>query len=394
VCYPNCNCASVAYLEASGDCWVADEINFKDISPRAGCSVPTAAQIARGLPVPPVRLLQIMSPDDWEAFTEEYLSFYKTNGTYDAIRRFSGPGDLGLDVIAFTASRAGFGQPWDSFQCKHYDHALEPGDVYAEVGKIIYHSFQKIPPFNQTCRKPRRHVFVTPQGVGITVGRWLRDSDRFKQAIREKWATHCVPGIGKGIEAPLKGELLKYFDDFEFGIFEDRTGIELIEVHEKTIFHAPRFGGGFPERGQPPVPPPEPAPSESVYLRKILNAYADDIGQAIVAAGDLVGRADLKTHYERQRVLFYSAESLRNFARDRTPPLTFDSLQEDVYHGVIDIHERNHKTGLERLRATVSAAGALDVGGNALASVTRVPDKQGICHQLANDDQLTWTRRP
>jgi hypothetical protein len=27
-----------------------------------------------------------------------------------------------------------------------------------------------------------------------------------------------------------------------------------------------------------------------------------------------------------------------------------------------------------------------------LVSVTRVPDKQGICHQLANDDRLTWTK--
>jgi len=388
----NCICAFASVIEPYV-LGMNEDMELKDIAPKAVCSVPTAAQIARGIPVPPVRLLQIMSPEDWEAFTEEYLSFYRSEGAYEAIRRLSGAGDLGLDVIAFTVSKAGFAEPWDSFQCKHYDHALEPGDVYPEVGKIIYHSFQKTPPFNQTCRVPRRHVFVAPQGVGITVGRWLRDPTRFKDVVREKWETHIAPRIGQGIAAPLAGELLHYFDDFDFGIFEDRSGVELIEVHEKTIFHAARFGGGFPERGPSPVPPPVPTSSESVYLRKILDAYADDMGKPIAAPGDLTPHIALKTHFDRQRVLFYSAEALRNFARDRTPPLTFDSLQDDVYHGVIDVHERDHQNGLARLRATISTAGAIDVGGNALATVTRVPDKQGICHQLANDDRLTWTRK-
>ena len=88
--------------------------------------------------------------------------------------------------------------------------------------------------------------------------------------------------------------------------------------------------------------------------------------------------------------LFYSAEALRNFARDRTPLGTFDSLQEDIFHGVIDVCEVSYASGLERLRATITTAAIIDVGGNALFGVTRVADKQGVCHQLANDDRLTW----
>ena len=109
---------------------------------------------------------------------------------------------------------------------------------------------------------------------------------------------------------------------------------------------------------------------------------------------ELAPPSELEGHYNRQRVLFYSAESLRNFARDRTLPRTFDSLQEDVYNGVIDICEAAHFDALERLRKAVSAAGQLDVSGNALVGVTKVADKQGICHQLANDDRLTWTEQP
>ena len=334
-----------------------------------------------------------MSPDEWEGFTEEWLSFHKTKGTYQSIKRFSGPGDLGLDVIAFTTAD-GFAKPWDSYQCKHYDHALMPTDVYGEIGKIIYHSFQRTPPFNQACRVPRRHVFIAPYGVGIMLGRLLRDPNRLKEEARAKWQSHCAPAIGAGIEAPLTGELLAYFDSFSFSIFDDRTAVELVEEHAQTGFHAPRFGGGLPPRGEPDAPPSEPTEAESLYLRKLLDAYGDHLGKPMTDREELVPHPDLEGHYKRQRVLFYSAESLRNFARDRTPPRTFDSLQDDVYNGVIDICEASHADALERLRKTVTTAGQLNVSGNALVGVTKVADKQGICHQLANDDRLTWTKQP
>ncbi|MGA3086755.1 MAG: ABC-three component system protein [Thermodesulfobacteriota bacterium] len=361
--------------------------DFPNIVPKA--AIPTAAQIARGIPIPPVRLLQTMSPDDWECFTEEWLSFHKMNATYFSITRYSGPGDLGLDVVAFT-SEAYFKQPWDSYQCKHYDHSLRPNDVYGEVGKIIYHSFQCTPPFDQTCRVPRRHLFISPHGVGITVGRFFKDPKRFKEEVRKNWEIHCVPKIGRNIKAPLEGAFLEYFEGFDFSIFGDRTTVELIEEHAQTIFHAPRFGGGFPPRGEPDTPPSEPTEAESLYLRKLFDAYGDHLGQAVTTKNDL-GR-DLEDHYNRQRVLFYSAESLRNFARDRTPPRTFDTLQDDIYNGVVDVCDAAYVDALERLRVTISTAAQVDVSGNALVSVTKVADKQGICHQLANDERLTWKK--
>jgi hypothetical protein len=363
--------------------------DFENIEPKAASVVPTAAQLAGGNPIPPVRLLQVMSSNDWEGFIEEWLTFHKGKGTYHSVRRYSGPGDLGLDVVGFT-SDVGFEEPWDSYQCKQYDHALRPGDVYGEVGKIIYHSFQRTPPFNQTCSVPRRHVFVAPFGVGITVGRWLKDPNRFKDVVREKWETHCVPQIGTDIDAPLEGALLEYFERFDFSIFEDRTAVELIEEHALTVFHATRFGGGLPPRGQPDAPPSEPTEAESLYLQKLFDAYGDRLGQAVKTKTDL--GAELEQHYNRQRVLFYSAESLRNFARDRTPPNTFDGLQDDVYNGVVDVCEAIYKDALERLATTISTAGQVDVSGNALVGVTRVADKQGICHQLANDERLTWKK--
>jgi hypothetical protein len=368
------------------------EAEFEDLEPKAAATVPTAAQVAGGIPIPPVRLLQVLSPNDWEWFTEEWLTYHKNKGSYHSIKRYTGPSDLGLDVVAFSSGK-GFAEPWDSYQCKHYDHPLEPNDIIGEVGKIIYHSFKRTPPFNQACRTPRRHVFIPPRGVGIKVGRFLKDPSRFKEEIRAKWESHCVPKIGAKIQAPLEGDLLEYFNNFDFSIFEDRSAVELIEEHSQTVFYAARFGGGFPPRDQAEAPPPEPAEAESLYLRKLLDAYADHLHHPVAEKSVLESYPHLTEHYNRQRVLFYSAESLRNFARDRTPPQTFASLQDDVYHGVIDVCEATHADALERLRATIIRAGAIDVSGNALVSVARVGDKQGVCHQLANDDRLTWKKK-
>lgn len=372
---------------------MSDAFKLDEIAPKAASQVPTAMQTSAGIPIPPVRLIQVMSPDEWEEFTVEWLTFHKNQGTYASIQRSTGSGDLGLDVIGFTAAE-GFAKPWDSYQCKHYDHPLTPSDIYGEFGKIIYHSYQRTPPFNQVCRAPRRHVFVAPRGVGITLGRLLKDPQRLKEEVRVRWESHCVPAIGTGIKAPLESELLAYFNAFPFSIFEDRTAVELVEEHAQTVFYAPRFGGGLPPREDSDTPPTEPTEVESLYLRKLLEAYSSHLGKPVAEREELASHPELVGHFDRQRVLFYSAESLRNFARDRTPPRTFDSLQDDVYHGIIDICEAAHTDALERLRKTITAAGQLNVSGNALVGVTKVADKQGICHQLANDNRLTWTKQP
>ncbi len=362
-----------------------------EINPQLAATVPVAANVVAGIPIPPVKVLQVLSAEDWEQFIEEWLTYFKTNGTYSSIKRTSGSGDLGLDIVAFTSIN-GFSEPWDSFQAKHYDHALYPSDLYPEIGKIVFHTFKKTPPFNQSCRTPRRHVFVAPYGVGIAASRLLKDPIRLREEIRSKWDSHCRPVIGTGPHTALVGSLLSYFDAFDFAIFDERTSVELIEDHSKTVFYAPRFGGGFPTREDPVEPPDVPAESESLYLRKLLDAYGDSLGKAIKVLEDLVAFPDLVTHYRRQRVRFYCAESLRNFARDRTPPRTFDSLQDDVYNGVIDVCDADYSDGLVRLRMTMTAAAQTNISGNALSSVTKVADKQGICHQLANDDRLTWKK--
>ena len=364
------------------------EFTLREVGPQLGL-VPTAVQVSQGMPIPAVARLGLMSADEWEQFTEEWVTHFKHQGEYARVRRSGGAGDRGLDVMAFT-SDLGFGAAWDSYQCKHYADVLGPDEVCAEAAKIIYHSFTRTPPFNQACRTPRRHVFVSPKGTGTKAGRWLMDPEEFRRELKERW-DRCAPKVDGG-RPTLQGKLLAYVDGFDFGIFGDRSGVELVEEHAKTPFHAARFGGGLPPREEAPPPPAKPRENESVYLRKLLDAYEDHLGSEVETEADLDADPAIREHYNRQRVLFYSAESLRNFARDRTPEGTFDSFREDVYHGVVDVYEEEHDSGLARVRATVGRAAMIDVSGNALARSAHTADKQGVCHQLSNDDVLTWVR--
>ncbi len=125
------------------------------------------------------------------------------------------------------------------------------------------------------------------------MGRLLKDPARLKEDIRAKWESYCVEKIGKGIVTPLNGELLAYFEDFNFSIFEDRTGAELIAEHAETVFYAPRFGGGLPPRVQAPAPPTVPDATESLYLRKLLDADADHLGQDVPENSASSPRPDL-----------------------------------------------------------------------------------------------------
>lgn len=166
--------------------------------------------------------------------------------------------------------------------------------------------------------------------------------------------------------------------------------LELIAQHETTKFHAIRFGGGLPPRPVPLIPPAEPAAHESRYIRQLLDAYGDHLGEQVVDLAALALQPPLQSDFSRQRERFYSAEALRNFSRDTVPEGTFDALQEEVFQGVVDICESSHSTGFERMKATLSQAAQVASTSNPLAPATRVQDRQGICHQLANEDRLLW----
>lgn len=358
-----------------------DDCELKEIKPKPPSSSASAEHVISGVPIPKVMRISTFSSDDWEDFIEEWST--SLSDAYLKVRRFGGSGDLGVDIAGF-CSPHGFQNVWDNYQCKRYGHPLRPSDIWTEIGKIVYYSFKK------EYAPPRRHFFVGSKGIGTSLEQLLNKPDALKTQARENWGKYCEKEITTTEEIPLSGDLEAYFESFDFSVFNSKSHIELIEAHSTTSYHAVRFGGGLPLRPDPEKPPASPAKAESRYIRQLLDAYGDQLGVAMSSPVALDAHASIKRDFLRQRERFYNAESLRNFARDTVPEGTFAALQNEVFHGVIDICEGHHQDGFERMRATLAQAAVLSLTANPLSSVTKKQDCQGVCHQLANDDQLTW----
>lgn len=358
---------------------------FQEISPPVDVSPPLAAdQALLGTRFPPQQQLLLYSADQWEDFVQEW-AHYCLKGIYSQVLRFSGSGDRGIDVAGFTDTDKLNGV-WDNYQCKHYDHALYPGDALPEIGKLLWYTFKK------QFAVPRRYYFVAPKGAGTTLNAYLANAPELKKALIERWDKDCRAKITSTQEIPLEGEFLDYVQAFDFTIFEAKTPHQLVEDHKSCPCHAARFGGGLPPRADPAAPPDEIAPTESRYVEKLFEAYADHTKEAISDAAGLRPHPKLKEHFLRQRVSFYHAESLRVFARDSVPPGTFESFQEEIYSGVVDTHDADFPDGYARVVAVMRAARDMQITSNALISRAKPQDRDGICHQLANEDRLRWIK--
>lgn len=356
-----------------------DDLN--EIAPQPSGTSPSAAHVASGVPVPKAARVLLFSPEEWEEFVEEWAT--SLFDAYHKVRRFGGAGDFGVDVAGFATDK-GFKAPWDNYQCKRYDHPLRPGDVWLEIGKIIYYGFlgEYLP--------PRKYYFVCSRGVGTTLEQLLNDTAELKKRTRNNWAKHCKDQITSKKEVNLAGALLEFFNTFDFSIFDSKSVLQMIEGHATTGYHAVRFGGGLPLRPKPVSPPVQPTENESRYIRQLLDAYGDHLGVSLGNPGDLEPNDTLSKDYLRQRERFYHAESLRNFARDTVPEGTFDALQDEIHQAIVDVCEDGHDDGFARMKATIAQAAQTALTANPLVTHTKTQDRQGICHQLANDDRITW----
>lgn len=358
--------------------------DWKDVKkPAISATQVTAAQIASGPIMPPQQRLLTYSPSEWEGFVHEW-AHYHLQKIYKQVQRFSGAGDMGIDVIGFVDDKRLEGV-WDNYQCKHYDHALTPSDLWAEFGKVIWYSFKK------EYLPPRRYYFVAPWGAGTKLSRLLSNATKLRAELIANWDKSVKNTITTVQEVPLDSALLAYVNTFDFSIFEAKTALQLVEDHRDTPVHAARFGGGLPPRPAADKPPVAVEPKESRYVTQLLGAYGEHTGTT-VSDPSSIATAKLRAHFHRQREAFYHAESLRVFARDKVPEGTFESLQQDIYTGVIDTHDDNYADGYQKVCAVTKAARDMAITANALITCTNPQDRDGICHQLVNEERLRWTK--
>ena len=362
-----------------------DEFDFtiEDVPEPSMSGVVSATRIIHGKLIPAQQQILLYSADDWERFIEEWVHYQRSR--YNEVTRLSGSKDMGIDVAGFVDDR-GFNGVWDNFQCKHYDKALTPGIAIPEIGKCLWHSFKgRFVP-------PQQYCFMAPKDCGMSLKKLLLDIPALKATVFARWDNWCAKSITSTEVVALEGEFREYADSFNFSIFTFKPTLDVIDEHRKTPYHAARFGGGLPNRPDVEEPPGEAAALESRYLQQLFEAYGDHKNTKVVGMAGLSTWPDLQEHYNRQREFFYHAESLRNFARDTVPPGTFEDLQEEVHAGVVEIEGAPQPDAFFRVNAVTQAAAQLSLTANGLISVTKVQDKRGMCHQLANEDRLHWVK--
>jgi hypothetical protein len=358
--------------------------DYCEITVKASTVLLTAAQAQNGPPIAPLTRLMTYSPDEWEGFIDEWVSEC-LKPKYVKVVRFTGANDRGIDVAGFVGADQLLGV-WDNYQCKHYKAGITPGTAWPEIGKILWHSF------NGHYKPPRSHYFVAPRGTGTSLSQLLANVPRLKAGLIAAWAKSVESEITSTQGVKLEGAFAGYVDKFDFTIFKSLSPREVMEQHRSSPYFVTRFGGGLPPRPTPAGPPDEIHSHESGYITQLLAAYADHKKQAVTDIVALKKWRPLEEHFRRQRECFYHAEALRVFVRDKVEPGTFEGLQDEIYHGVVDACDGSHADGFERVKAVAAVAQTMSLDAHPLGPSAFVKDRHGICHQLANEDRLKWTK--
>ncbi|WP_454790803.1 ABC-three component system protein [Mycolicibacterium lutetiense] len=357
----------------------AGGLDLADLPPLPDAPVLSTSHFA-GPRLTPLQIIRTYSGTDWEEFVLEWA--HCLEGYYE-VKRHGGAGDRGLDVVGIVGT-SGLSGVWDGYQCKHYAKSLAPADAYIEMAKVILASAEGA--FNF----PRRYQFVAPLGCGNTLERLLSDPAELKNKFLAK-VNDDKPF--NDWDRPTRNKIAKTAEHIDFSAFGSEQLLDVLQLHsEKSPLHTLRFGGPLPTRPSPQTPPKDTHPSEARYVSKLVAAYQESLNDYEITPSQLGERDWFRDHLWRQRSAFFSAESLRVFARDQVPPGTFEDLQSEVYDGVVEVEQADHPNGLTRLSRVLEIAGSLGIDENALISVWKQSDRKGICHQLANDDRLDWVR--
>jgi hypothetical protein len=328
----------------------------------------------------PEQHIYFYSADDWEEFVKEWASSLDVD--YFQVKRLGGSNDRGIDVAGLLTER-GLEGPWDCYQCKHYSKPVQKGEAFQEIMKIFAGIIEG------SYIPPRRYRILAPRGCSPSLDRLFVRPTELKQAFLQHAASrNSIRDYGDTLVAAITA----HAEDTDFSIFNSEDIVDVLTQHSTTQYHAWRFALPLDTSRDPVHPPDTIDPSEVRYIAQLIDAYRERSGGMIVTRQDIGTDRWYTDHLNRQRFSFYSAESLRLFARDKVPSGTFESLQEEIYSGVVETEQASYGLAVDRLTAVLEAAIRVELNANLLIQALQVNDRKGICHQLANEDRLRWSQ--
>lgn len=356
----------------------ADEGELQELGPPPNPPKRRRSELTSGPTRSLIEIVETSNPDQLEIIVEHWIREALCE-KYERVRRFAGSGDKGRDVVA-QESRDDL-DPWDNFQCKRYKDPLTPSDIWIEFGKLVYWTMKG------AYSRPRKYTFVCPKGCGPKAKDLLDNPEAIREGLREQWDGKCA------VLCPLS-EISGYLEDFEFPEFDTVEAGQITKELEDSRVYPALFGGGL-IKPRPPVPPtPESIDSKELgYINALVDAYRDDAVETISDVGEAMAHEKYGEHLRHSRKEFYCAEALREFSKDVLPDEgSYRDLQEQIRDGVWHVLLDEHASAYRRVLAVCTQAVAVATDDHPLTGDLKPNDRTGICHQLANDGEIKWTK--
>ena len=339
--------------------------------------------LGTGAPISPLVRLSTFSDEEFENVTLAWVHeclFDK----YCKVRLSGGAGDKGRDVVAWIDRQGVTPRRWDNYQCKHYKDPLAPSVFDVELGKLCYYTFIK----DYTI--PEHYYIVTHKNIGPKLMGLLEKSDGLRDSLIANWDSRCRDKITQRKSISLNGEFRQYVEAFDFSIVENIPPQTLIDQFSKTKYYD-RIFGTIRRRPEPQLPPPTFESKETRYIEQIFEAFSEYLKKSIEDEGDFSHCQDLQNFFKHARVCFYSAESLSEFSRDTLPDESyFIELMKQFLDGLFFVLSNPYTDGYHKMRETCTEAMKIQIDSHALREEIVPNDRVGICHQLANEDEIRW----
>jgi len=320
------------------------------------------------------------SGEQWEEFVDELVEGIEVDKGYIHVKRMGGPGDLGIDIAGFKTTH-GLEGSWDCYQCKHYASALGPAKAWPEILKV----FRAV--VANECVMPDAYWFAAPKGIGLRLDKLLSQPTKAKQAFVDWFAAHAPVPTMNAAERDQVDTLIQKTDFARFDSLQPR---HIITMHGKTRYHALRFHLPLPDREADQLEFGEYTGDEKRYVDQLVAAYRERHPKDDLTRTNVADHTERGAHFKRQRQAFFRAETLRIYARESTPDGTFEALQHDVHAGVIEHAESDYVDGYARAQQVLAASSSIDLSNHRLIERADNEDRKGMCHQLVNDERLTW----
>ena len=343
--------------------------------------------LGTGLPVNPLDRLANFSADEFERFVLEWADdFLRTKlPDVDDVQQRGGAGDKGRDIVVWFGPPSSPKRNWHLYQCKRYSNALGPGKAIAEIAKVLYYSFRG------DYTLPSEYWFITRKGVTGNFQDLIDQPEKLKAYLIEQWDTYCADTITTTKTVSLSGPFAQYVDAIDFSFIKVKQPQILIKEHAQTRYHLLVFGSPLVER--PPVsqPPSKVAEAERGYIIELFRVIEEITGLPVSVEADFENHSGAQNLFERSRMTFYSAEGLKELARDQMADARyFDQLLGEFKHGLYFTYSAPANSGYDRLCETVRAAQMQQISSHVLKPHITAPDREGMCHHLANTGDVKW----